>query len=112
MSTFFPFHLGIYADMLVADATGATYRVQFWHGPNDSTTPELIDQHSMESTMTTLEEMVQRMEQGSLWPIRHPWLPTDKWLLWERNLDSLQRKPFRQEMQKIWEERTEMRRAA
>jgi len=108
----FPFHLGIYSDMLVSDTTGATYRVQFWHGANDSTTPELIDLHSMKGTMTTLEDMAQRMEQGTLWPTRHPWLPTDKWLLWERSLDSLQRKDFRKRMQVIWEENTSMRMAA
>jgi hypothetical protein len=106
-----PIHHGIYNDMLLTAESGAEYRVQFWHAKGDVVLPELVDLHSMATTMSTLTAVAAQLEAGELWPSRHPWLPTDKWLLWERNLDSLMRKEFRKQMQELWEEKG-MRRAA
>lgn len=111
MTRYFPFQLGIYNGMLLTAESDAQYRVDFWHAKGGEVCPELVDQHSLEGKMMTMDELVAELEAATLWPSRHPWLPTDRWLQWERGLDSLMRKEFRKRMNELWEEKG-MRRAA
>lgn len=112
MTRYFPFQLGIYNDMLLTAESGGEYRVEFWHAKGDVVVPELVDQHSREGRMMTMEELVAELEAATLWPSRHPWLPTDRWLQWERGLDSLARKEWRKEVQEMWEGKGMRRMAA